>query len=72
MHSDKPESRPFQDWVTCEGLPAIRKDGVYAMGEEKVRTGGLPRVQSGGDVDMITDVTVAATEMEATSWCQRR
>jgi prophage antirepressor-like protein len=29
MRSDKPEARQFQDWVTREVLPAIRKDGMY-------------------------------------------
>ncbi|NDW03948.1 BRO-N domain-containing protein [Jiella pacifica] len=27
MRSDKPEAKAFQDWVTKEVLPAIRKDG---------------------------------------------
>ncbi|MXN52002.1 BRO family protein [Shinella sp. AETb1-6] len=27
MRSDKPEARKFQDWVTREVLPAIRKTG---------------------------------------------
>lgn len=27
MRSDKPEARAFQDWVTRDVLPAIRKDG---------------------------------------------
>lgn len=35
MRSDKPEARQFQDWVTRDVLPAIRKDGAYVMGEEK-------------------------------------
>lgn len=39
MRSDKPEARKFQDWVTQEVLPAIRKDGAYISGEEKVKTG---------------------------------
>ncbi|WP_452030449.1 BRO-N domain-containing protein [Azospirillum palustre] len=34
MRSDKPEARKFQDWVTRDVLPAIRKDGGYIMGEE--------------------------------------
>lgn len=34
MRSDKPEARAFQDWVTREVLPAIRKDGAYIVGEE--------------------------------------
>ncbi|CAO3354632.1 BRO-N domain-containing protein [Azospirillum melinis] len=41
MRSDKPEARKFQDWVTRDVLPAIRKDGGYIMGEEKVITGAL-------------------------------
>ena len=41
MRSDKPEARKFQDWVTREVLPAIRKDGAYIMDEEKVRTGEI-------------------------------
>ncbi|WP_418314504.1 Bro-N domain-containing protein [Roseomonas gilardii] len=39
MRSDKPQARAFQDWVTRDVLPAIRKDGMYVMGEEKVRSG---------------------------------
>jgi prophage antirepressor-like protein len=41
MRSDKPHARQFQDWVTRDVLPAIRKDGAYVMGEEKVVTGEL-------------------------------
>ena len=41
MRSDKPEARAFQDWVTRDVLPAIRKDGAYVMGEEKVKTGEM-------------------------------
>lgn len=36
LRSDKPEAKAFQDWVTRVVLPAIRKDGAYVMGEEKV------------------------------------
>jgi prophage antirepressor-like protein len=34
MRSDKPEAKPFQDWVTKVVLPAIRKDGGYVLGRE--------------------------------------
>ncbi|WP_444461339.1 BRO-N domain-containing protein [Rhodobacter capsulatus] len=34
-----PAAREFQDWVTKEVLPRIRRDGAYIMGEEKVATG---------------------------------
>ena len=33
MRSDKPQAKAFQDWVTRDVLPAIRKDGMYVMGE---------------------------------------
>ncbi len=41
MRSDKPEAKAFQDWVTRDVLPAIRKDGMYVKGEEKVVTGEM-------------------------------
>jgi prophage antirepressor-like protein len=41
LRSDKPEAKVFQDWVTKEALPAIRKDGAYFKDEEKGRTGEL-------------------------------
>lgn len=41
MRSDKPQAKAFQDWVTKVVLPAIRKDGAYVMGEEKVATGEM-------------------------------
>ena len=41
MRSNKPEAKPFQDWVTKTVLPSIRKDGAYIMGEEKVATGEM-------------------------------
>lgn len=36
MRSDKPDARQFQDWVTREVLPSIRKNGGYIAGQEKV------------------------------------
>lgn len=41
MRSDKPEAKPFQNWITQVVLPTIRKDGAYVMGEEKVATGEM-------------------------------
>lgn len=41
MRSDKPEVQAFKAWVTDVVLPAIRKDGAYVMGEEKVATGEM-------------------------------
>jgi prophage antirepressor-like protein len=33
MRSDKPDAKAFQDWVTREVLPAIRKTGGYIKGD---------------------------------------
>jgi prophage antirepressor-like protein len=41
MRCDKPKARQFQEWVTRDVLPAIRKDGMYVQGEEKVATGEM-------------------------------
>ncbi|WBU63119.1 BRO-N domain-containing protein [Paracoccus aerodenitrificans] len=35
LRSNKPEAKEFQDWVTGEVLPRIRKTGSYVAGEEK-------------------------------------
>ena len=36
MRCDKPNARPFQDWVTRVALPTLRTEGVYVRDEEKV------------------------------------
>ncbi len=41
MKSRKPEAAKFQDWIARDVLPAIRKDGLYVRGEEKVLTGEM-------------------------------
>lgn len=41
LRSDKKEATQFQDWVTRTVLPAIRNDGIYVLGEEKVATGEM-------------------------------
>lgn len=41
FQSRKPEAKAFRDWVTGTVLPAIRKDGGYTKGEEKVVTGEM-------------------------------
>ncbi|KAF1049356.1 BRO-N domain-containing protein [Xylophilus sp.] len=41
LRSRKPEAKTFRKWVTSVVLPAIRKDGAYVQGEEKVATGEM-------------------------------
>ena len=41
LRSDKEVAEKFRTWLTRDVLPAIRKDGAYVMGEEKVATGEM-------------------------------
>lgn len=36
IRSDKPEAKAFKRWVTHEVLPSIRKNGAYAVAEQKL------------------------------------
>jgi prophage antirepressor-like protein len=36
MWNDKPQARPFQDWVTHEVLPSIRKTGSFKLEKGEV------------------------------------
>lgn len=45
MRSNLPSAQAFQDWVCGTVLPAIRKDGAYIMGEEKVVSGELAEAE---------------------------
>lgn len=36
MRSDKPQAKAFQDWVTREVLPSIRKTGAYVQGQPSI------------------------------------
>ncbi|QPN27788.1 Bro-N domain-containing protein [Brucella sp. BO2] len=51
LKSRKPEAKAFQDWVTGTVLPAIRKDGLYVRGEEKVSAGEM-------DLEELTLITL--------------
>jgi prophage antirepressor-like protein len=53
------EAKQFQDWVTREVLPAIRKDGAYVMGEEKVRIGEMTE-----DELLLKAMTILKTKTE--------
>jgi len=41
MRSKLPAAEAFEDWVVGTVLPAIRKDGGYISGEEKLETGEM-------------------------------
>ena len=44
---DRPVARQFQDWVTREVLPAIRRDGGYVAGEAQRPITPAPEVRAG-------------------------
>ncbi|WP_051202405.1 BRO-N domain-containing protein [Desulfovibrio aminophilus] len=54
MRSKLPSAQKFEEWVVGTVLPALRKDGMYVMGEEKVKSGEmshhLPRKPAGYEV----------------------
>ncbi|WP_321448341.1 BRO family protein [uncultured Cohaesibacter sp.] len=41
MRSDKPQAKKFQDWVTRDVLPTIRKTGQYNVHAAKVASGEM-------------------------------
>ncbi|WP_423212044.1 phage antirepressor [Paracoccus yeei] len=41
LRSNKPTAKTFRRWITGTVLPALRKDGSYVVGEEKVLTGEM-------------------------------
>ncbi|WP_038405359.1 hypothetical protein [Brucella suis] len=51
QNKGKPEAKKFQNWVTQVVLPAIRKDGMYVRGEEKVSAGEM-------DLEELTLITL--------------
>ena len=45
MRSDKQQAKGFQDWVTKEVLPSIRKTGAYVKGQPSLH----PTIQALGE-----------------------
>lgn len=62
--SRKPEARAFRHWVTSVVLPAIRKDGGYVAGEEKVATGELTEEELVLKVIKMQEAKVARLKQE--------
>jgi prophage antirepressor-like protein len=55
FRSRKPEAKDFKRWVKQTVLPAIRKDGMYAQGEENLFAGCV----TDGDYDKAIEVAEA-------------
>ena len=68
LKSRKPEAKAFKKWVTRDVLPAIRKDGAYVMGEEKVKTGVLELSSFVSNFPFpVTGATVSVTSQDGVS-----
>lgn len=65
LRSDKPEAKSFQDWVTKEVLPRIRKDGGYIKDEEKVATGEITAEQAEANLWKVFATKLATLDAEA-------
>ncbi len=68
MRSDKPQAKPFQDWVTRDVLPSIRKTGGYVLGEEKLT------LESEEDLERLHDhiVKMAEAKLERYRECRAK
>lgn len=56
MRSDKPTAKDFQDWVTKEVLPSIRKTGSYShqqITSQKARFSHATRAAKGSSMDIL-------------------
>ena len=62
MRSEKPEAKAFQEWVTREVLPAIRKDGMYVAGEHG-RAGDLRNLDELRGLRIIASTAINANEL---------
>lgn len=65
MRSDKPEAREFQDWIAHEVLPAIRKNGGYVAGQEKMASGEMSREEFLAKAFVMAQATIAEMEQRA-------
>ena len=67
FRSNKPEARQFTHWVTSVVLPAIRKDGGYVMGEEKVATGEMSMDDTIAKVTLMVETKMRRLALERAS-----
>lgn len=51
MRSDKPQAKAFQDWVTKEVLPSIRKTGSFVTGQPSLEEN--PKMDPLGDLKLL-------------------
>nr|WP_319531356.1 BRO family protein [uncultured Cohaesibacter sp.] len=67
MRSDKPQAKAFQDWVTRDVLPAIRKNGGYVKGQEKLVTGEMSNAEFMAKALQMADATLKDAQAKIAS-----
>lgn len=65
--SRKPQAKVFKRWVNHDVLPAIRKNGGYVMGQEKMLTGEMSRQEFISRALIMADATIKEMEEEMKS-----
>lgn len=65
--SRKPQAKAFKRWVNHDVLPAIRKNGGYVMGQEKMLTGEMSRQEFISRALIMADATIKEMEEEMRS-----
>jgi anti-repressor protein len=62
FRSRKAEAKAFKRWVKNDVLPALRKDGVYIVGEEKMSLEGMTSSEIQRYVDELTTKLTQAAD----------
>ncbi|MDM0071866.1 BRO family protein [Variovorax sp. J31P207] len=65
FRSHKPEALAFKRWVTCVVLPAIRMDGVYIRGEERLALADATPEQLQAQLEVLRATAAKAIERKA-------
>lgn len=64
FRSRKAEAKAFKRWVKTNVLPTLRKDGVYIVGEEKMRFDGMMAYQIQKYIDDLNAKLAQAVEIK--------
>jgi prophage antirepressor-like protein len=65
FRSNKAAAKAFQRWVTHDVLPAIRQDGLYIRGEERLLSSASPE-ELQARIDQLKTIAAHAIEAKAT------
>ena len=69
LRSRKPDAKRFQKWVTAAVLPALRRGGMYFVGQETVDLASMSYEESRLYIE---DLQAKVAEAEAIRWAKSR